>query len=53
MTSDGQVVISYLASLTNRHGEWSLIVNTNERVTGTQVTLVPREGPWVFHFHMP
>ena len=52
-TADGQVVVSYLASLTNQHGEWSLVVNPRERVAGTQATSIPIGGPWVFHFQMP
>lgn len=50
-TADGQVVVSYLTSLTGKHGEWSLVVNPRELVAGP--TPIPSGGPWVFHFHMP
>lgn len=49
--ADGEVVVSYLASLTSKHGEWSLVVNPRELVVGP--TPIPSGGPWVFHFHMP
>ncbi len=50
-TTDGQVVVSYLASLTSKHGEWSLVVNPHELVVWPAP--IPSGGPWVFHFHMP
>jgi len=50
-TADGQFVVSYLASLTSKHGEWSLVVNPRELLAGA--TPIPSGGPWVFHFHIP